>query len=156
METLLTSDRPLLNEALRKMQGWYKTASDHPLYPVRITLANIMADQVEIYLQVPPPGDSISIDTYPFPIDYSIYMVENIEWAVCCLRYHQSGGIYNMRTESFQSWLEAADKITEDRVELYCQVPPSRVNIVIETPPFPIDYSIYMVDNIEWAVCCLR
>ena len=83
METLLTSDRPLLNEALRKIQGWYKTASDHPPYPVRITLAKIMADQVEIYRQVPPPGDSISIETYPFPIDYSIPMVENIEWAVC-------------------------------------------------------------------------
>ena len=67
-----------------------------------------MADRVEIYCQVLPPGENIVIETYPFPIDYSISMVDNIEWAMCCLRCHHSGGKYDIRAESFQSWLEAA------------------------------------------------
>ena len=37
VETLLTSDRPLLKDALHKMQGWYKTVSNSPLYPTRMT-----------------------------------------------------------------------------------------------------------------------
>ena len=67
-----------------------------------------MAYRAELYIRVPPPKDNIAIETSLFQIDYSIPMVENIEWEVCCLRCHYSGETSNMRAEHFQSWLAAA------------------------------------------------
>ena len=84
-ETLLASDRPLVNEAWYRMQGCYKKASKLPPPPNRITLAYITAEQVELYRRVPPSGDRIPIETSPFAIDYSIPLVDDIEWEVCCL-----------------------------------------------------------------------
>ena len=107
METLLTSDPPLVKEAWRWMQGWYKTAYNLPPPPVCISLAHITAEQVEVYRKVPPPGDNMTIETSPFSIDDYIPLMDKIEWSVYRLWRHLSGRASSMQAEHLQYWLTA-------------------------------------------------
>ena len=64
---------------------------------------------MELYRRVPPPPDSIPINTSPLAIDESISSMENIEWAVHRLWHHRLGGrgALRMQKKHLQSWLEA-------------------------------------------------
>ena len=70
------------------MQGWYKTVYNHPLTPACIKLAHITTDRAELYRQVPPHVDRISIEAEPFFIDDSIPSMYNIKWVVHHLQRH--------------------------------------------------------------------
>ena len=63
-------------------------ASNLPPPPVCINLVQINTERVEICHRVPPPGDSIPIETDPFAIGDSIPSMDNIEWEVRRLRHH--------------------------------------------------------------------
>ena len=80
-------------------------ASKRPPPPARINIVQINVVRVELYLQVPPPGDKIPVKTYPFAINDNILLMDKIEWSVCCLRCHRSGGTSNIRAEHLQYWL---------------------------------------------------
>ena len=79
MEILLTYDPPPVKEAWHRMQEYSKTFSNHPPPPIRITLAQITAERVELYLQVTPLGDRITIETFPSTVDDSISSMDNIK-----------------------------------------------------------------------------
>ena len=40
-----------------------------------------MAERVELYSYVPPPGENIPVSIDPFPVDDSVPMEDEIEWA---------------------------------------------------------------------------
>ena len=42
--------------------------------------------------------------------------------------------------------------ITEEQVDLYSYVPPPEANIPLSVDPYPVDDSVTMEDDIEWAV----
>ena len=65
-------------------------------------LAQITAEQVDIYLRVPPPGDITPIETAPFSINDYIPSMQNIEWSVRCLWYHLLGGLSGMWADHLQ------------------------------------------------------
>ena len=69
VETLMGSDPPLHQEASHQINGWYKAAVDRAPPPARIILKQITAEQVELYIYVPPPGANIPIYVEPFPVD---------------------------------------------------------------------------------------
>ena len=48
------------------------------------------------------------------------------------------------------------DRITTDRVELYCHVPPPGDNIHVFIEPLQVDELVPTEDEIEWAVKQLR
>ena len=62
-------DPSIIQEAWRRIQGWYKAAVDRSLPPARVTLERIMADRVALYSHVPPPGDNIPVAIQPFMVD---------------------------------------------------------------------------------------
>ena len=59
VEALLGEDPPNTKEAWRRMKGWYRAAANRGLPPARATFERIMAERVELYSQVPSPGDNI-------------------------------------------------------------------------------------------------
>ena len=52
VEALLGGDPPNAKEAWRRMKGWYKAAVNRSPPPARATLERIMAERVELYIQV--------------------------------------------------------------------------------------------------------
>ena len=109
VETLLAYDHQLIKEAWCWMQVWYKTDSNRPPPPTNIMLALIIEEYVELYPQVPPPGNNIITKTDPFAINESISLMENIGWEVRHLWRHRSGGGAScIREENLQYWLAAA------------------------------------------------
>ena len=72
VETLLGSDPPLHREAWHRIKVWYKAAFDHAPPPAWVTLEPIMAERVELYRYVPPPGMKIPISMQPFPVEDSV------------------------------------------------------------------------------------
>ena len=75
----------------------------HQPSPACITLSQITMDRVELCQRVPPPGDSIPVETDPFPIDESIPSMDYIEWVERHLQQHRSGGVPGMRAEHIKS-----------------------------------------------------
>ena len=71
---------PLAKEEFCRTQVCYKTATDIPPPPDCIILDRIMAERVELYLRVFPPGYRISIKTTPITINDSIPSMEKIYW----------------------------------------------------------------------------
>ena len=69
METLMGLDPPLHWEAWHRVKRWYKAAFDRAPPPDWVTLEQIMAEQVEMYSYVPPPGTNIPIYLHLFPVD---------------------------------------------------------------------------------------
>ena len=74
------------------MQEQYNTASNRPSPPVCIMFTHITAERVELYRQVPPPGDRIPIETAPFTINNFTPSLDDIEWEVRRLWHHHLGG----------------------------------------------------------------
>ena len=99
VETLLGSDPSLHREAWNRLKGWYQAASDRDPPPNRVTLERITEEQVDLYSYVPPPGVNIPISVDPFPVDESVPMEDEIEWAVKQLQNHHSGGASGMRAK---------------------------------------------------------
>ena len=65
VEALLGGDPPNMKEARRRMKGWYKAAVNRAPPPARATLEQITAERVELYSQVPSPGDNILVSVNP-------------------------------------------------------------------------------------------
>ena len=65
VEALLGEDPPNAKEAWRRMKGWCKAAANRGPPPARATLERITAERVELYSQVPSPGDNIPDDLVP-------------------------------------------------------------------------------------------
>ena len=63
-------------------------AVDYAPPPAQVTLKRIMAERVELYSYVPPPGANIPISVEPFPMDNLVPTEDNNEWAVKLLRNH--------------------------------------------------------------------
>ena len=56
-----------------------------------------MAEWVDLYSYVPPPGVNIPIFVETFPVDDSVPMEDEIEGAVKRLQNHRSGGASGMQ-----------------------------------------------------------
>ena len=82
VEALLGGDPPNVKDAWRRMKGWYKAASNISPPPARATLERIMAERVELYSQVPPPGDNIPVTVTPSDVDDLVPTEDEIAEAV--------------------------------------------------------------------------
>ena len=92
MEKLLGLHPPLHREACHRLKGWYRALVDRTLPPARVTLEQIMAERVDLYSYVPPPGDNIHVSVEPFQVDELVPIEYKIEWAVTQLHNHPSRG----------------------------------------------------------------
>ena len=110
VEALLGEDPPNAKEAWRRMKGWYHTAANRGLPPARATLERITAERVELYSQVPSPGDNIPVTVKPSEIDNSVPTEDEIAEAVTKLRRNRSGGPSRIRAEHLKGWLAAAKR----------------------------------------------
>ena len=72
---------------------------DHAPLTTPFTFNQIMAERVELYRAVPPPGDNILTSMTPSNIDDYIPMEEEVEWEVQRLRGHRSGGPSRIHAE---------------------------------------------------------
>ena len=106
---------PLRREAWHRIKGWYKAAVDHAPPPTQVTLKQIMAERVELYSYVPPPGNNIPISIQPFPVEDSVPTEDEIKWAVTRLRNHRYGGPSGMRAEHLNRWLATARKSEKEK-----------------------------------------
>ena len=61
VDALLGEDPPNAKEVWRRMKGWYRAAAYRGPPPARATLEWITAERVELYSQVPSPGDNIPV-----------------------------------------------------------------------------------------------
>ena len=55
VESMITSDAPLIKEMWCWMKVWYNTTTNLPLPPNCVTLEQIAAEWVALYKRVPPP-----------------------------------------------------------------------------------------------------
>ena len=51
------------------MKGWYQDVFDCALSPTWVTLKWVMAERVNLYRYVPPPGENIPVYVEPFPVE---------------------------------------------------------------------------------------
>ena len=91
------------------MKGWYKAAANRGPPPARATLDRITAERVELYSQVPSPGENIPVTVNPSEIDESVPTEYEIAETVKKLRRNRLGGPSWIRAEHLKGWL-AADK----------------------------------------------
>ena len=119
VEALLGGDPPNAKEAWRRMKGWYKAAVNRAPPPARATLERITAERVELYSQVPSPGDNIPATVNPSDIDDSVPTEDEITEAVKKLRRNRSGGPSRIRAEHLKGWIAAAKRggLAEEKVE---------------------------------------
>ena len=110
VETLLGENPPNAKEAWRRMKGWYRAATNRGPPPARDTLERITAERVELYSQVPYPGDNIPVTVKPAEIDNSVPTEDYIAEAVTKLRRNRSGGPSRIRAEHLKGWLAAAKR----------------------------------------------
>ena len=108
VEALLGGDPPISKEAWRRMKGWYRAAVNRGLPPARATIERITAERVELYSQVPSPGDNIPVTVNPSKIDDSVPTEDEIAEVVQKLRSNRSGGPLRIRAEHLKGWLAAA------------------------------------------------
>ena len=67
-----------------------------------------MAERVELYSQVAPPGDNIPVTVTSSEVDDSVPTEDEIVEAVKKLRRNRSGGPPGIRAEHLKGWLVAA------------------------------------------------
>ena len=115
MEALVKSDPPLIQEALYRLQGWYKAAVNRALPPARATLKRVTAERVALYSRVPSPGDSIPVNNEPFAVEDGVPEEGEIEWAVKLLQNNRARGPSGMRVEDLKGCLAAASRGEKDR-----------------------------------------
>ena len=119
VDALLGGDTPNAKEAWRRMKGWYKAAVNRAPPPARAMLERITAEQVELYRQVPSPGDNILVTVNPSEIDDLVPTEDEIAEAVKKLK-NRSGGPSRIREEHLKGWLAAAKRgeLAEDKGEV--------------------------------------
>ena len=110
VQRLLGSDPPLHRESCHWMKGWYRYEVDRVPPPARVTIKKIMAERVDLYSYVPPPGENIPIPVEPFPVDDLVPKEDKIEWAVKRLQNHRSGEPSGIQAEHLKGWLAEAGK----------------------------------------------
>ena len=115
VEDLVKADPPLTQEAWYRLQGQYKSAVDRAPPPARATLKRVMAERVELYSRVPPPGDSIPVNIEPFAVGDGVPEEGEIEWAVKRQQNNRAGGTSRMRAEDLKGWLAAARRGEKER-----------------------------------------
>ena len=91
VEALLGEDPPNAEEAWQRMKGWYQAAAKRGPPPTRATLERIMAEQTELYSQVPSPGENIPVTVEPAIIDDSVPTEDEIAAAIQKLRRNRLG-----------------------------------------------------------------
>ena len=64
------------------MKGWYNAAFNSALPPAQATLERIMAERVELYNYVPPPGENIPVTITPSDVDNLVPKEDEIAEAV--------------------------------------------------------------------------
>ena len=74
------------------MKGCYRAAANRGPPPARDTLERITAERVELYSQVPYPGDNTPVTVKPAEINDSVPTEDEIAEAVTKLRRNLSGG----------------------------------------------------------------
>ena len=74
------------------MKGWYRATANRGPPPARDTLEQITAERVELYSQVPSPGDNIPVTVKPSEIDDVVPTEDEIREAGKKLRRNRSGG----------------------------------------------------------------
>ena len=87
------------------MKGWYRAAVDRALPPAWFNLYCIMAERVDLYRYVPPPGGNILISVETFLVEESVPTEDDIDWAVKQLCNHRSRGGSGMRAGYIKGWL---------------------------------------------------
>ena len=102
VETLLGEDPPNAKEAWRRMKGWYRAAANRGPSPAQATLERITAERVELYSQVPSPGENIPDDSVPTE--------DEIAEAIMKLSRNRSGGPSRIRAEHLKGWLAEAKR----------------------------------------------
>ena len=108
MESLIVSNPPLIKEAWIWIRVCHRDAVDRPLPPARVAISTMMADQVDMYRSVPPPGQTIDVRVQPLPMEDYIPEEKEITWAVHRIRLNRSVGPSGMRAEHLFQWLIAA------------------------------------------------
>ena len=124
IKKLLVADYPLHKEAWHCMDGWCKDAVECNPPPARVTLKRIIAERVDLYHQVQPPGENIPTSVEPFQVEDLVPNEDGIEWVVRRLWNNLSRGTLGMRAEHLKGWLEearkaeaAAEKAAKEAVE---------------------------------------
>ena len=84
----MDADPPLHKEAWHRTKGWYRDEFDRRLPPAQVTIERIMAECVDLYRHVPPPGENIPVPVEPLQIEDLLPTEDEIEWAVKRLRNH--------------------------------------------------------------------
>ena len=72
VEMMLGLEPPLYREAWYWMKGWYMAVVDRTKPPDRVTFERITAEQVDLYIYVPPPEENIPVSIDPFPVEESV------------------------------------------------------------------------------------
>ncbi len=79
-------------EAWRNLKGWYQSAEDRAPKACPETLASQMAERVELYTAVCPPGWSMPINVDPIPVPDGPPMDPEIREVVAKLWNSRRGG----------------------------------------------------------------
>ena len=69
IESVLTSNMHLIQEAWICMRGWYKDTLDRPPPPTRVAISTMTAEWVDLYQNVLPSGQPIPMGVQPFPME---------------------------------------------------------------------------------------
>ena len=83
--------------------------------PAQVTLKQVTADRVALYIRIPPPGDNIPVTIEPFAVEDGVPAEEEIEWAVKRLQNNRAGGPSRMRAEDMKGWFAAARRGEKER-----------------------------------------
>ena len=81
------------------MKGWYKAVVDRTPPPTWVTPDWIMVEHVDLYRQVPPPGEKIPVSVKLFQVEDSVPTEDEIERVVRQIRKNRSGGPSGMKSE---------------------------------------------------------
>ena len=81
------------------MNEWYKSAFDCAPPTAQVTLELITAERVDLYFQVPPPGEKIPASVKPFQVEDWVPTKDDIEWAVMRFQNNRSGVSSGMRAD---------------------------------------------------------
>ena len=92
------------------MKGCYKAAVNCTPSPAQVTHEQITAERVDLYRQVQPLGENISVPIYPFQVKESVPTEDEIEWKVQKIQNNRSRGPSGMQAEHLKGWLEEARK----------------------------------------------
>ena len=92
VESLLTSDPPLIREACCRMQGWYKEVINHTLPHIRITSYRMPEERVALYMRVIMIGKNVPMEVAPLTINNSVPHGDKVAWEIQHLIQQPVGG----------------------------------------------------------------